>query len=67
MNIKLKRNLYLGILAFVALSIIGLFPLLQNLGIMIGFDTKIIFLPLKWIMFILLGLIFWDLAKGRLT
>ena len=65
MNSKLKRYLYLAILGVSALSIVGLFQVLQKIGINIGFDTDILFLPVRWVLFILLGVIFYDIARGR--
>ena len=65
MNIKLRRYIYLFILGFTALSIIGLLQLLQSVGIMVGWETKVLFIPLKWILFVGLAIIFWDLAKGK--
>ena len=67
MNVKFQRYLYLFIIAFSAFSIIGLFQLLQSMGIMIGFDTNIIFMPLKYWMFLALSWIFYKIAKGGLT
>lgn len=64
LNTSWKARLYLFILLFTGLSLIGLFQMLQNFGIMIGFDTRILFLPLKWIMFISLAFVFYDINKG---
>jgi len=65
MNIKLERFIFLFIIGFTMLSIVGLFQLLQSIGIMLGFTTQIIFLPLNWVMFIAMGYLFYKIAKGK--
>lgn len=66
MNIKILRYIYLSIIAFVAFSIIGLFQWLQSMGLMLGFDTNVIFMPLKYFMFLGLAWIFYKISKGEM-
>lgn len=65
MNNKLQRIIFLVIIGIVAFSIIGLLQLLQSMGIMLGWDTTVLFLPFKWILFAGLAWIFWSIAKGK--
>lgn len=63
-NVKLQRIIFLIIIGISALSIIGLLQLLQSINIMLGWDTRILFLPFKWILFAGLAFVFWKIAKG---
>ena len=66
MNNKLQRYIFLGIIGIVAFSIIGLLQLLQSMNIMVGWDTNVIFLPLKYWLFIGLSWVFYSIAKGEI-